>query len=125
MTIYERVYAALSPLGYPVFKQGGFAVGETLPDTYITYQVISSPNTRHYSNAPTRTAYRIQATLYAHDPVLVQTADKAITAQMRPAGFLRITGRDITGNLFNNSQQNTGHEAYAVDFRFVERPAHG
>lgn len=112
--IYEKIYTTLSALGHTVRKQGSYSANDTLPVTFVTYQIIDQSNNTHYDNVPTSRTSRIQVTIYSKDPTIVQGADVALKAVMLPAGFLRITGRDLPLN------QSTGHDGYASDYRYYE-----
>lgn len=112
--IYELIYNTLTQLGYPVREQGTFKTNETLPETFITYQIILSTDNAHYDNAPASTTTRIQLALYSKKPAIKQNADNLFRSVMLPAGFLRISGRDLPFN------QNTGHYGYTSDYNYYE-----
>jgi hypothetical protein len=104
----------LKPLGYEVKEQGTYAPGATLPETFITYQIINSPNSSYADNKPISTAIRAQLALYSKKPAIKQSADSLFKSVMLPAGFLRIDGRDLP------FIQSTGHYGYTCDYRFYE-----
>jgi len=112
--VYETIKTTLAPLGYPVRQQGSYAPGATLPETLVTYQVIDQPNGAHADNRPGSTIHRIQISMYSKRPALVQGADAAIKGVLLPAGFLRVTGRDLP------LDHETGHYGYTSDYRFYE-----
>lgn len=114
INIYSLIWSTLAPLGYPVKEQGTYAEGATRPETFITYQLIDSPNNTHYDNAPASTTYRIQLTLYSKKPSLKQGADALFKSVLLPAGFLRASGRDLPFD------SKTGHYAYTSDYRYYE-----
>ena len=99
---------------YPVREQGAFAANETLPETFITYQLIDEPDTAHYDNEPVSKTSRFQVALYSKDPALKQGADALFRSVMITAGFLRSGGRDLPYD------KGTGHYGYASDYRFYE-----
>ena len=112
--IYKIIYDTLSPLGYPVKEQGMYPLNGTLPETYITYFIVDSPNTSHADNKPRNTTTRIQLVLYTQKPSIKQDADKILKSVMLIGGFLRVGGRDLPFN------QSTGHYAYTCDYRYFE-----
>lgn len=112
--IYAVTYGALESLGYPVREHGTYAPDETLPDTFVTYQIIDSPNNSFADNQATSRTSRVQINLYSRDPEIKQGADEAIKAVMLPVGFLRVGGRDLPFSL------QTGHYGYTCDYRFYD-----
>ncbi|MFK7692859.1 hypothetical protein [Paenibacillus sp. HJGM_3] len=112
--IYSLLADTLSGIGYPVREQGTFADENKLPETFITYFVVDTPNNSHADNLPTSRTTRAQITLYSKKPALKQGADASIKAVMLPAGFLRVGGRDLPYN------PKTGHYAYTCDYRYYE-----
>jgi len=112
--IYKKIYDALDALGYPVREQGTYALGETLPETHITYQIIGQPNITHYDNAPASTTTRVQISLYSKKPAIKQAADTTLKAVMLPAGFRRASGRDLPFD------QKTRHYGYTSDYKYHE-----
>lgn len=85
-----------------------------LPETLVTYQIIDQPNGAHADNRPGSTIHRIQVAMYSKRPALTQGADAAIKAVLLPAGFLRVTGRDLP------YAPDTGHYGYTSDYRLYE-----
>lgn len=112
--IYNLIYSTLSALGYPVKEQGTYSENDTLPETFITYQIIDSPNNSFADNQPTSKTTRIQLAFYSKKPALKQSADETFKGIMLPAGFLRAGGRDLPYD------HNTGHYGYTSDYRFYE-----
>lgn len=113
--IYSLVYNTLLPLGYKVKEEGTFPSGKTLPETYITYFDVNSPNNSYADNKPTSQTTRIQVNLYSKDPALKQNADDLFRSVMLPAGFLRVGGRSLPFN------KDTGHYCYTCDYRYYDQ----
>lgn len=112
--IYELIYNTLMSLGYPVREQGTFGNTEMLPETFITYQIINETNDTHYDNKIASTTTRVQLVLYSKKPAIKQSADQLFRSVMLPAGFLRVSGRDLPFN------QDTGHYGYTSDYIFYK-----
>jgi hypothetical protein len=112
--IYKLICDTLFTLGYPVREQGTFGENEAFPETFITYQIIDSPNAGYADNLPTSTIEKVQFTLYSKKPALKQSADNLFKSVLLPAGFLRVGGRDLTFN------KDTGHYAFTSDYKFYE-----
>jgi hypothetical protein len=83
----------------------------------VTYQVIDQPNNSHADNRPTSTTSRIQISIYSRRPAITQGADATLKAALLPAGFLRVTGRQLP------IDPKTGHYGYTSDYRFYESEA--
>jgi len=115
INIYELTYNALAPLGYPVKEQGTYPPGTILPETYITYFLVDSPNETHYDNVPESTTNRIQLCIYSKKPSIKQTGDKTLKSVMLPGSFLRVGGRDLPYNA------STGHYCYTCDYRYFDQ----
>lgn len=112
--IYALITDTLSALGYPVREQGTYAPDAMLPETFVTYQLVDSPNTSHADNVPTSQTTRLQVTMYSRKPAHKQGADAAFKTVMLPAGFLRVGGRDLPYS------EATGHYAYTCDYRYYD-----
>lgn len=112
--IYAAIFGALETLGYPVHEHGTYAPDESLPETFVTYQIIDSPNNSFADNEATSQTTRVQVNLYSRDPEIKQGADGMIKSVMLPVGFLRVGGRDLPYSI------QTGHYGYTCDYRFYD-----
>ena len=52
MNVRDRLIEALNPLGYEVKLQGSYAEPEPLPETFITYFILDSPDGSYYDDQP-------------------------------------------------------------------------
>jgi hypothetical protein len=111
---YDKIYAALTPSGYPVQEQGSYGPGETLPDSFITYQIIDQPDIRHADNVPHAMMSLVRLVVYSTDPAVVQSADQLLRALLIPGGFIRSGGRGLPFD------SDTGHYAYTNDYKLYE-----
>ncbi len=111
----KAISEALDNAGYPVSEQGSYGSGESLPDTFMTYLIVDSPNNSHADNLPTSTTYRIQVALYSKQPSIIQGADALFKSLLLPAGFLRISGRSLPFD------SQTGHYGWTCDYRYFEQ----
>lgn len=114
INIFSKVYNTLIATGYTVREQGGFRTEDTLPESFITYFLVDSPDVSHADNLATGRTYRVQVTLYSKKPSVVQGAEGSIGALMRSGGFLRMSGRALPFNA------DTGHYAFAIDYRYFD-----
>jgi len=112
--MFDVAYNALISLNYPVKEQGSYPTGTVLPETYVTYFIVDSPNTSFADNVPTSKTTRIQIVMYSKKPTLVQNADKTFKDIMLPAGFLRAGGGSLPFN------EKTGHYAWRNDYKYYE-----
>ncbi len=111
MTIWERVSAALQPLG--VDMAPGTYLGEPgqLPDLFLTYFLISAPPEQHANDSETLRSYNVQVTAYSRNG-LASLPD--ITGAMKAAGFTPGSYRELPFN------QVSGHYILALDFNYLE-----
>ena len=95
MTIYERIEAALSATGLPVFLGGWVTSGDypTMPTLYIAYRRLVSVPELGADDKPRLIAHYIRADVYANrDPT---TEVDAARAALEGAGFLPGNERDL------------------------------
>lgn len=111
---FTKAYEALVTSGYPVIEQGTIPAGEVLPETFCTYQIISSDSKSYADGQVTGISYRVQANLYSEDPAIVQTAEGLIRSLMTAAGFMRAGGRSLP---YDSSQ---GHYGYTCDYTIYD-----
>lgn len=112
MTIWERISAALSPLGLPLAANSMlFPSGAQLPDTYMVYQVISDPGQVWAGDVEKARTYRVQVTVYIRSGLLNLPNVEGV---MIGAGFTRGPGRELPYN------SGTGHYSFATDYFFLE-----
>lgn len=110
-TIFERVETALDTLSPAVPFALAPYVGETLPDTYIAYQLIDSPPEDHADNVEIARSYLVQVSIYSRAGLVsLPNVDAAMTA----AGFTKGPMRQIP------KDQTTGHHGLAKDYVFLE-----
>lgn len=112
--VYEKTYTTLQAIGYPVREQGSFASTETLPETFVAYQVLDQRDRSHADGRPTSMTSSVQVALYSRRPALVQQADATLRAVMIPAGFLRAGGRNLP------LDAETRHYGYVTTYNFYD-----
>ena len=96
MNVRDRLIEALSPIGYEVKLQGSYAEPEPLPETFITYFILDSPDGSYYDDQPQLTHTRIQVILYSKKMSLINVVPDLIFHSARAAGFIRDSrGRDV------------------------------
>jgi hypothetical protein len=78
-----------------VVEQGSYGEGDTLPDTFVTYQILNQAGGSYADNTSTSMISQVQVALYSGDPDVTQSADTIIRSVMRPAGYLREAGRNL------------------------------
>jgi hypothetical protein len=111
VSIWSIVYSALDPLNLPL--AAGVYIpdsGESLPDEYLVYTLISSPPELHADNVETLRSYLVQVSYYGR--TLINVPD--IAGVMTAAGFTRGEERQIAFN------QTTRHHGLAMDFNYLE-----
>ncbi len=111
-TIFERVSTALAGLGTPYANQVYIpATGNSLPDTYLVYHLVSAPTTQHADDAEKLRENRVQISIYSRSGLvgLPDVAGAMLAAGFTPAGKYQIP-YDL----------ETRHFAIAQDFIYLE-----
>ena len=106
-TVFEKVAAALEPLGVP-FAENTYM--GTLPDEYLVYQLISAPAQQHADDEETLRTFRVQVSAYSTDGL---TSLPDVTGAMKAAGFRAGPIRELPYD------RNTGHFGLAQDYIYV------
>lgn len=110
-TVFERVETALGTLSPAV----PFALSPykgTLPNAYITHQLINSPPEQHADNAETERSNIVQITLW-DKAGLPSTAN--VDAAMKAAGFIKRDVRQIP------QDDKTHHYGMAIEYIDLEQ----
>lgn len=93
VTIWERVSAALTPLGLPMAANVFIvASGAALPAQYLVYSLISSPPEQFADNAETLRSYLVQVSAYSRSG---SASLPNIKTAMTAAGFIAGPMRDL------------------------------
>jgi len=96
MNVRDRLIQALTPLGYEVRLQGSYVEAEPLPETFITYFILDSPDGSYYDDQPRLSYIRIQVILYSKRMSVINTVPSSIFTACRNAGFIRDSrGQDM------------------------------
>ena len=110
-TIWARVRSALSGLGVPVENNKlVLKTGETWPDRYITFQVISTIPEEHVDDHEVLRNHLVQLNLWSINGF---ESFPDVEAAMLAAGFLFQGERDM-------DMEETGHYGQSKDFLFLE-----
>jgi len=111
-SIWELTEDALDGLGVDLAANVMIrATASALPDSYIVYQVISSPPLQHGDNVERLRWWRMQVTYYSRAGLI---AMPAIEAAMVTAGFTKSMFRELPYN------ELTRHYGFAMDFIYLE-----
>jgi hypothetical protein len=86
--------------------------GGSLPDTFLVYQVISSPPALHADQVEKIRWYRMQVTVYARGGLA--SVPDLVAAAMVAAGFSKSVFRELPYN------PDTRHFGYAMEFIWME-----
>ncbi|GAP11745.1 hypothetical protein BECAL_02938 [Bellilinea caldifistulae] len=112
MTIWERIYNALAPLGLPMAAGAMIVDSESeRPDTYLVYFLVSSPPVQHADDNETLRSYLVQVSVYSRNG-LKNLPD--IAGAMKTAGFTQGARRELPYN------PETRHYGLAMDFNYLE-----
>lgn len=112
MTIWEITKVTLEGLGLETAANAMLRdTAALLPDTYLVYQMISSPPAQHADGVEKLRWYRVQVTGYSRDG-LASLPD--VAAAMVAAGFTKSVFRELPYN------ELTGHYGYAMEYIWLE-----
>lgn len=109
-TVFERVETALGTIS-PAVSFASAPYKGTLPNAYITHQLINSPPEQHADNEETERSYTMQITLW--DKTNIPSTD-SVDAAMKTAGFEK---GDVS-QLPQDAQ--THHYGLAVEYVYFE-----
>jgi len=112
MTIWAQVEEALSGLGVPAAANIMLsATGDSLPDLYLVYFLVSSTPELHADNFEVMRGNRIQVTVYNRNGLEgLPDVDQA----MVDAGFLRGPARELPYN------RETRHFGLALEYVYAQ-----
>ncbi len=112
-TIFERVEAALGTINPAVpFAMAPYKSTGTLPDQYVTHQLIDSPPEQHADNRETARSYLVQVTIWSKSGLVsIPNVDAAMTS----AGFQKSNWRQLPQDL------ETGHYGLAKNYIYSEQ----
>ncbi len=112
-TIFERVATALSTLTPTPYGAGAYlsASPESIPDTYMSYQVISAPPAQHADDSETLRTYRVQVSAFSRAGMVNLPA---VETAMKAGGFVYAGQRQL------NYDERTRHYGVAYDFTFLD-----
>lgn len=110
-TIFERVSTALGTISPAVAYSLAPYKSTTLPDQYVTFQLINGSPEQHADDAETQRSYLVQVTIWSRSG-LVSVPD--VSAAMVAAGFQKSTERQLP------QDRETGHYGLAKDFVYHE-----
>lgn len=113
MTIWERVVAALTPLGLPLAENTLIVPsGGAWPDAYITFFQVFGVPTFHADNMETQRDKTVQISYYDRAG-LAEMPD--IAGAMTAAGFTAGAERELAQSTV------TGHYGFSMDFVYKEQ----
>ena len=112
MTIWERVDAALSGLGVPIFANAYVsATGTDYPDLYLVYFLVTAPPVLHADNSENLRDNLVQISIYNRSG-LINLPD--VESAMVAAGFTAGTRRELPYS------EDTRHFGLMFEFSYLE-----
>jgi hypothetical protein len=113
MTIWERIYAALSPLNLPMAAGAMIVDSESdRPDVYLVYFLVSSSPIQHADDLERERSYLVQVSVYSRNG-LTNLPD--VTGAMKAADFIPGPTRELPYN------PQTKHFGLAMEFTYLEK----
>lgn len=86
--INQTIIDALASLDYPVILQGSYAPEEEIPDTFITFQTMTSDTQESFDNEEALTAWEINITIYSRDPEALSELASSTRDLLKAAEFI-------------------------------------
>ena len=112
MTIWQKVKDALAGLGIKTANNRlTLKTGETWPDQYITFQVISAGPEEHVDDHETARSYLVQLNLWSRSGF---ESFPDVETAMLAAGFYFQAERDM------DYDEKTGHYGHSKDYLYYE-----
>jgi len=112
VTIWERVYAALSGLGVPLAESVYVpASGEDWPDEYIVFLLVVGTPVQHGDDQEQGREQRVQVTTWKRNGLLGMANTHAA---MLAAGFTLVEERELPYS------RDTGHYGLSRDYNWYE-----
>ena len=109
-TIFQRVDAALSTIS-PAVPHSTAPYKGSLPDAYITHQLINSPPEQHADNVETERSYTIQITMWDKANI---PSESSVDTAMLAAGFMKGDVRQLP------QDPQTHHFGLAIEYFYLE-----
>jgi hypothetical protein len=109
-TVFERVETALGTVS-PAISFASAPYKGTLPNAYVTHQLINSPAEQHADNVETERSYTMQLTFW--DKAGIPSTTNVDTA-MKVAGFHKGDVRQLP------QDAQTHHYGLAVEYFYLE-----
>jgi hypothetical protein len=112
-SIFARVASALATISPSVpYAQAPYLSADgSLPDTYLAFQLITSPPAQHADDAETQRAYLVQVSIYSRSGLeSLPDVDGAMSA----AGFQKGDFRNLP------KDSESGHFGLAKDYHYLE-----
>lgn len=109
-TIFERVETALGTVS-PAISFASTPYKGTLPNVYVTHQLINSPAEQHADGDETERSYTMQLNFWDKAGIPSTTG---VDAAMKAAGFHKGDVRQLP------QDQQTHHYGLAVEYVYIE-----
>ena len=109
-TIFQRVETALSTIS-PSISYAAAPYKDTLPNAYVTHQLINSPAEEHADGVETERSYTMQLNFWDKAGIPSTTN---VDAAMKEAGFHKGNVRQLP------QDQQTHHYGLAVEYVYFE-----
>lgn len=109
-TIFERVETALGTIS-PAINYASAPYKGTLPNAFVTHQLINSPPEQHADNEETERSYTMQLNFWDKAGIPSTTS---VDAAMKAAGFQKSDVRQLP------QDPQTHHYGLAVEYVYIE-----
>jgi hypothetical protein len=108
-TIFERVETALGTIS-PAISFASAPYKGTLPNAYVTHQLLPSPAAQHADDAETERLYTVQITMWDKAGI---PSEATVDTAMIAAGFVKGTMRQLP------QDAQTHHYGLAIEYLYL------
>lgn len=99
MNVIDLLINTLTPLGYPVFRQGSLAENEAYPESFFTFWNVDTHDEGFYDNSENFTVWDFDLNAYSTDPATVEEMLIKAKEKLKEADFIvRGKGHDVASD---------------------------
>jgi len=113
--INQLIIDALASLNYPVILQGSYAPEVEIPDTFITFQTLTSDTQESFDNEEALTAWEINITIYSRDPEILSQLATSTRDLLKAAEFIP------QGKGFDMISNEAGFLGWGTNYKYLTK----
>lgn len=113
--IEDLIISTLSPLGYPIFRQGSLAEDAPYPEHFFTFYNNAADGDRFYNNSETVIVWDYDLNFYSIDP------EKTHSMLLEAKTLLKKVGFTITGAGYDVESDESTHTGRGINIFYVQK----